>query len=73
MPSNLLVEFTESTPVVYGSHATVNQWMMGQVQLNFCNVNWLRQAIEEVEQVLNSSNLDLGILRRHGIKKDVGF
>ena len=44
-----------------------------QVRVNFSDCNWLRQAVKEVEQVLDWSNVDADIRQRHGVRDDTEF
>lgn len=59
--------------VIPSSQPALNQWIVDQVELNVSDANWLRRSVNEVEQVLNGSNVDLDVWQSHGIKNDIEF
>lgn len=72
----LQLSLLESPPVNetnITSQQAVQQWLTDQVRVNFNDLNWLKQAVKEVEQVLNCSNMDVDIRQRHGIADENEF
>lgn len=53
-----------------GNNPAVFNWLTDQVRVNFSDHSWLRQAVKEVEQVLDCSNMDVDIRQHHGIQQD---
>lgn len=54
-------------------NSAVQGWLGEQFRINFNDINWLKQAVGEVELILNCSNMDVDIRQRHGLSDDNDF
>lgn len=53
--------------------AVLDDWLSDQIRCNINDDNWLKLSVQEVEQVLGNSNMDVDIPQRHGIQDNAGF
>ncbi|XP_057373336.2 LOW QUALITY PROTEIN: uncharacterized protein LOC130694283 [Daphnia carinata] len=53
--------------------AVLGDWLSDQIRCSINDDNWLKLSVQEVEQVLGNSNMDVDIPQRHGIQDNAGF
>lgn len=66
----LVMQLTRSLRL---SSSPGKDWLAEQVRLSVLDKNWLRQAVREVEQCVERSDIDRVVRQRHGISDDADF